>query len=63
MPHPIIPDNYELSMKRLSNLLKCLNQDLEVLKEYDSVIKEQLKNGIVEVVKKGNGNHCPKPGE
>ena len=52
LPHPILPDNYELSMKRLSNLLKRLNQDPEVLKEYDSVIKEQLKNGIVEVVEK-----------
>lgn len=52
VPHPILPDNYELSMKRLSNLLKRLNQDPEVLKEYDSVIKEQLKNGIVEVVEK-----------
>ena len=52
LPHPILPDNYELSIKRLSNLLKRLNQDPEVLKEYDSVIKEQLKNGIVEVVEK-----------
>ena len=52
LPHPILPDNYELSMKRLSNLLKRLNQDPEVLKEYDSVIKEQLKNGIIEVVEK-----------
>ena len=44
LPHPNLPDNYELSMKRLSNLLKRLNQDPEVLK--------QLKNGIVEVVEK-----------
>ena len=51
-PHPILPDNYELSIRRLCNLLKRLNQDPEVLKEYDSVIKEQLKNGIVEVVGK-----------
>ena len=43
LPHPILPDNYKLSMKRLGNLLKHLNQDPEVLKEYDSVIKEQLK--------------------
>ena len=44
LPHPILPNNYELRMKRLSNLLKRLNQDPEVLK--------QLKNGIVEVVEK-----------
>ena len=47
-----LPDNYELSIRRLSNLLKRLNQDPEVIKEYDSVIKEWLKNGIVEVVGK-----------
>ena len=29
-----------------------MNQDPEVLKEFDSVIKEQLNNGIVEVVEK-----------
>lgn len=29
-----------------------MNQDPEALKKYDSVIKEQLKNGIVEVVEK-----------
>ena len=52
VPHPTLPDNYDLSMKRLNNLLKRLNQDSEVLKEYDSVIKEQLKKGIVEVVER-----------
>ena len=51
-PHPSLPDNYELSRKRLENLLKRLCQDPEVLKEYDSVIKEQLQRGIVEVVGK-----------
>ena len=30
-PHPILPDNYELSIRRLSSLLKRLNQDPEVL--------------------------------
>ena len=51
-PHPSLPDNYELSRKRLENLLKRLRQEPEVLKEYDSVIKEQLQTGIVEVVEK-----------
>ena len=50
--HPSLPDNYELSRKRLENLLKRLRQEPEVLKEYDSVIKEQLQRGIVEVVEK-----------
>ena len=52
VPHPPLPDNYVLSVKRLNNLLKRLNQDSEVLKEYDSVIKEQLWKGIVEVVER-----------
>ena len=39
-------------MKWLNNLLKRLNQDSEVLKEYDSVIKEQLRKDIVEVVER-----------
>ena len=51
-PHPSLPDNYELSRKRLENLLKRLRQEPEILKEYDSVIKEQLQRGIVEVVEK-----------
>ena len=51
-PHPSLPDNYELSRKRLENLLKRLRQEPEVLKEYDSVINEQLQRGIVEVVEK-----------
>ena len=52
VPHPPLPDNYDLSVKRLSNLLKCLHQDPEVFREYDSVIREQLRKGIVEVVEK-----------
>ena len=49
LPHPILPDNYKLSMKRLGNLLKHLNQDPEVLQEYDSVIKEQLKMALLKL--------------
>ena len=49
-PHPLLPDNYDLSMKRLDNLLKRLHQDPKVLIEYDNVIKEQLQRGIVEIV-------------
>lgn len=46
LPSGKLPDNYELSIKQLSNLFKLLSQDPEVLKEYDSVLKEQLKNVI-----------------
>ena len=49
-PHPLLPDNYQLSRKRLENLLERLRHEPEVLREYDSVIKEQLHRGIVEIV-------------
>lgn len=52
VPHPLLPDNYGLSVKRLTNLLKRLHQDPDVLREYDSVIREQLSRGILEVVEK-----------
>ena len=53
-PHPLLPDNYDLSMKCRDNLLKRLRQDPEVLREYDNVIKEQLQRGIVEIVQNPN---------
>jgi hypothetical protein len=48
--HPVLPDNYQLSEKRLKHLLTRLRKDPEILQEYDNVIREQLKEGIVEVV-------------
>ena len=51
-PHPLLPDNYQLSRKRRENLLERLRHEPGVLREYDSVIKEQLHRGIVEVVEK-----------
>ena len=48
--HPVLPDNYQLREKRLKHLLTRLRKDPEMLQEYDNVIKEQLKEGIVEVV-------------
>ena len=43
---------YQSSRKRLENLLERLHHEPEVLREYDSFIKEQLHRGIVEVVEK-----------
>ena len=54
--HPPLPDNYELCQRRLFRLLKRLNQNPDQLLEYDSVIKEQLHNGIVEVVSRSGVN-------
>ena len=49
-PHPILPDNYQLSLKRLQGLLCCLRQNPKVLQEYDSIIQNQLCQGIVEAI-------------
>ena len=49
-PHVILPDNYQLCAKRLHGLLQRLRQDPAMLQKYDSVIKEQIEQGIVEVV-------------
>ena len=49
-PRPMLPDNFELSQRRLFNLLKRLRQTPHVLTQYDAVIREQIKSGIVEIV-------------
>ncbi|KAL5514973.1 hypothetical protein EMCRGX_G000071 [Ephydatia muelleri] len=48
--HPDLPENYQLCQRRLWNLVKRLQQEPSVLKEYDGIIKEQLNKGIIEVV-------------
>ena len=45
-----IPDNYQLSLKRLESLLKRLREDPKTLKEHDNIIHEQLDRGIIERV-------------
>lgn len=45
-----LPTNYELSRRRLVGLLRRLRQNPEILKKYDSTIREQLRDGIIEVV-------------
>ena len=46
--HRILPDNYQLSLNRLDGLLRRLQQDNDILhvREYDSVIKTQIQQGI-----------------
>ena len=48
--HAPLPDNYDLSLKRLVGLLKRLRQNPEILHQYDTVIREQIQRGIVESV-------------
>ena len=48
--HPLLPDNYQLSLKRLHGLLRRLRQSPSVFQEYDRIIQNQLKEGIVQKV-------------
>jgi len=47
-----IPSNYNIAIERLKGQIRKLKRDPEVLKEYDRIIKEQEKEGIVEKVPK-----------
>ena len=43
--------NYSLSRRRVYGLLKWLQQNLELLQVYDTIIREQLETGLVEELK------------
>ena len=49
-PSTLIPDNYQLSKKRLLSLLQRLRQCPGVLEPYDQIIREQVQLGIVQPV-------------
>ena len=55
--HGMLCDNYELSRKRLMNILKKLQKQPELLKEYCDVMDYQEKRGIIEEVV-DNKNTC-----
>ena len=46
--HPPLANNKEGSIKRLESLLKKLDKQLDMLTKYDSIMKDQLSQGIVE---------------
>ena len=47
---PNLPENYELCMGRLKSLYKRLEDKPSLLEKYDSIIKDQLKKGIIETI-------------
>ena len=49
--HPSLPNNQKGSLVRLSNLVKKLQKVTSHLDEYDKIIQDQLKEGIVERVR------------
>ena len=54
--HPEIPDHYALCLNRLRFLHRKLLKSPELLQEYDSIIQDQLNQGIIEAVTKGTVN-------
>lgn len=48
--HSPLLTNYELASKRLGGLYRRLHQDPSVLREYDRIVQDQLKKGIVQIV-------------
>ena len=48
--HPLLRDNYNVSLKRLDKLKKRLDKNEHLLKTYDDIFQEQIKLGIIEEV-------------
>ena len=48
--HPLLPDNFLLSKQRLKSLLNRLESKPEILAEYDQILCEQERLGIIETV-------------
>ncbi|KAK3737969.1 hypothetical protein QZH41_009200 [Actinostola sp. cb2023] len=48
--HKTLPTNYANSIGRLKSTIRRLRREPDVLQEYEAVIKEQLKAGIIETV-------------
>ena len=53
--HAPLPQNYELCRRRLHGLLHRLWQQPTILQEYDTIIRDQLAKGIVQVVTNSEG--------
>ena len=47
-PRHILHNNFNLCLKRLKGLLSRLRSEKNILREYDSVIRAQVEQGVVE---------------
>lgn len=52
--HPMLPDNYNIALKRIENTIRRLRQDSDRLQKYGSIISEQEKRGFIERVTDNN---------
>ena len=48
--HPKLPSNYSTSLRRLKSQVARLEKEPEVLREYASIINDQLETGVIERV-------------
>lgn len=58
--HRPLPDNYELCHRRLQGLIRRLQQDQMILEMYDSIIRQKLQQGIVELTEAMSKNQTCK---
>jgi hypothetical protein len=54
-PEPELPSNYDMSYRRLANILKKLHCNPDLLLKYDDTIQEQLSKGIIERAERNEG--------
>ena len=47
---PTLPDNYQICQGRTCSLVHRLAQSPDMLQTYDSILKNQLKRGFIELV-------------
>ncbi len=48
--HKLLPDNYQLCLKKLKELLHKLSKTPNIHKPYNDVIQEQIRTGVIEPV-------------
>ena len=46
----LLPDNYDLSLVRLNSLMRRLRKEPSILREYNQVFEDQLRENIIELV-------------
>ncbi|XP_060554089.1 uncharacterized protein LOC132715133 [Ruditapes philippinarum] len=52
--HPVLPDNYNIVLKRTENTIRRLRQDTNMLQKYGQIISEQKNRGFIERVTDDN---------